>query len=81
MLLKNGLKAYVDYCNEMDWYKSAHGQTWFNAFDKNASAIYGTFLTEIYTANREKFIEVAKPIHEEYFRMKSEDDVYWKKSR
>lgn len=28
--IENGLKAYVDYCNATDWYKPAHGQTWFN---------------------------------------------------
>ena len=29
--IENGLKDYVNYCNaNSDWYKPAHGQTWFN---------------------------------------------------
>ena len=50
-------------------------------FSENASAVFGEFLTELYEENREKFIELAKPIHEEYCRMKSEDDAYWKREQ
>ena len=60
---------------------SMKGKLTSHAFNENASAVFGSFLTELYTENREKFIELAKPIHEEYCRMKSEDDAYWKREQ
>ena len=55
---------------------SMKGKLANSEFGDNASAVFGEFLTELYTENREKFIELAKPIYEEYCRMKSKEDSY-----
>lgn len=43
--IENGLNAYVNYCNaNSNWYKPAHGQTWFNGArweDDNAVELKG----------------------------------------
>ncbi|MET3659629.1 hypothetical protein [Sporosarcina psychrophila] len=74
------IEVFDDECKEvLD--DSMKGKLTSDAFDKEASAVFGTFLTELYTENREKFIELAKPIYEEYCRMKNEEDTYWKREQ
>lgn len=50
-------------------------------FSENASAVFGAFLTGLYEDNREKFIDLAEPIYEEYCKMKSEDDACRKREQ
>lgn len=50
-------------------------------FSESASAVFGTFLTELYADNREKFIKLAEPIYEEYCKMKSEEDAQRKREQ
>lgn len=74
------IEIFDDECKEvLD--DSMKGKLTSDAFNENASAVFGSFLTVLYTDNSEKFTELAKPIYEEYCRMKSEDDAYWKREK
>lgn len=50
-------------------------------FDEIAAMVFGVFLGELYSENRKKFLELTKPIYEEYCRMKSKDDAFWKREQ
>lgn len=74
------ISTYDDECKEKLG-DSMKGILSNDAFYEEASEVFASFLSDLYEENREKFIELAKPIYEEYCKMKSEDDAYWKREQ
>lgn len=74
------ISTYDDeYKEKLD--DSMKGMVSNDVFHEEVSAVFGSFLTDLYTDEREKFIELSKPIYEQYCKMKSEDDAHWKRER
>lgn len=74
------LELYDDECKEvLD--EAMKGKYDHFQFNELAAMVFGVFLGDLYTDNREKFIELAKPIYEEYCKIKKEEDAHWRREQ
>lgn len=68
------INVYDDICADVikDTLNESLNGYQFNAY---AAMVFGVFLGEVYGRDHKKFLELVKPVYEEYLKYKSEEDA------